>query len=239
MATHDASNRGHRALVRVRALRRQLQRSQTAFAALLGVAAETYRTWDSGRRAAPEPWVAKARALAAREDPARRWSLEALAAELGVHVRTLRDAARTGRLEVIYEHRVVFGHLVPRATRAAGRAFIERYYKQSYSRTAPKPTPPRTPRCLPTGHHGCGSFGHTLDSPKPRWPADRAAGKAVVYQWEARKRRPSPVFWTRIEHLRQTPTPLAAGRAMPLDNPDRSDVEDYQQAVRPDDDPPL
>ena len=30
----------------------------------------------------------------------------------------------------------------------------------------------------------------------------RAAGKAVVYQWETRKRKPSPVFWTRIEHLR-------------------------------------
>ena len=29
------------------------------------------------------------------------------------------------------------------ATRAAGRAFVERYYKQSYSRTAPTPTPPR------------------------------------------------------------------------------------------------
>ena len=69
----------------IRALRLQLQRSQPAFAALLGVAAETYRTWDSGRRATPDPWLAKARTLAAREDPARLWSLEALAAELGVH----------------------------------------------------------------------------------------------------------------------------------------------------------
>ena len=121
-------------LCEIRALRRQLQRSQTAFAALLGVSAETYRTWDSGRRAVPEPWVNKARALAAREDPARRWSLAALAAELGVHVRTLRNAARSGRLRVTFEHRVVFGHLVPRATLTAGRAFVERYYKRSYSR---------------------------------------------------------------------------------------------------------
>jgi ribosome-binding protein aMBF1 (putative translation factor) len=29
-----------------------------------------------------------------------------------------------------------------------------------------------------------------------------AAGKAVVYQWEARKRTPSPVFWQKIEALR-------------------------------------
>ena len=28
-----------------------------------------------------------------------------------------------------------------------------------------------------------------------------AAGKAVVYQWEARKRCPSPVFWCRIMDL--------------------------------------
>ena len=37
-----------------------------------------------------------------------------------------------------------------------------------------------------------------------------AAGKAVIYQWEARKRKPSPVFWTRIEHLRADAD--AAGR---------------------------
>ena len=29
-----------------------------------------------------------------------------------------------------------------------------------------------------------------------------AAGKAVVYQWEARKRTPSPLFWQRIAALR-------------------------------------
>ena len=31
-----------------------------------------------------------------------------------------------------------------------------------------------------------------------------AAGKAVVYQWESRKRRPSPAFWARIERLERT-----------------------------------
>jgi len=29
-----------------------------------------------------------------------------------------------------------------------------------------------------------------------------AANKAVVYQWESAKRRPSPVFWARIAALR-------------------------------------
>ena len=28
-----------------------------------------------------------------------------------------------------------------------------------------------------------------------------AAGKAVVYQWESRKRRPSPVLWQRVLEL--------------------------------------
>jgi len=28
-----------------------------------------------------------------------------------------------------------------------------------------------------------------------------AAGKAVVYQWETGRRKPSPVFWLRIERL--------------------------------------
>ena len=32
----------------------------------------------------------------------------------------------------------------------------------------------------------------------------RAASKAVVYQWESRKRCPSPVFWRRIEELWRT-----------------------------------
>ncbi len=91
----------------IRGVRLQLQRSQREFAALLGVSAETYRTWDSGRRAVPGIWLAKARALAAAENPRRPWSLQDLATELGVHVRTLRDAARSGRLDVTDENPVV------------------------------------------------------------------------------------------------------------------------------------
>ena len=30
-----------------------------------------------------------------------------------------------------------------------------------------------------------------------------AAGKAVVYQWESGKRKPSPVFWLKIERLKR------------------------------------
>lgn len=121
-------------LSEIRRLRLQLQLSQPQFARVLGVSAETYRTWDSGRLAVPDAWLALARRLAAARDPRRLWSLEHLATELGVHARTLRDAARSGRLEVTYGNRVVFRNLVPRATLAAGRTFLERYYRQSYSR---------------------------------------------------------------------------------------------------------
>src|SRR4051812_40729958 len=107
----------------IRCLRLRLQLSQAQFARSLGVSGETYRAWDAGRRAMPEVWLAKARELAAAEDPRRLWSLQDLATELRVHVRTLRDAARSGRLHVMYENRVVFRNPVPRATLPAGRTF--------------------------------------------------------------------------------------------------------------------
>jgi transcriptional regulator with XRE-family HTH domain len=117
----------------VRRLRLQLQLSQPQFAQLLGISAETYRIRDSGRRAAPDKWLEKARAVAAAEDPRRLRSLQELASSLGVHVRTLRDAARSGRLRGTYENRVVFRNPIRRSTLTDGRAFMERYYKQCYS----------------------------------------------------------------------------------------------------------
>ena len=70
---------------------------------------------------------------------------------------------------------------------------------QSYSRTAPKPTPPRhTPvpaDWAPRLRQVRADLGLTQTQLAQRIGA---AGKAVVYQWESRKRRPSPVFWTRM-----------------------------------------
>ena len=37
-----------------------------------------------------------------------------------------------------------------------------------------------------------------------------AAQKAVVYQWEARKRRPSPLFWQRLTTLFTTAAGVGA-----------------------------
>jgi transcriptional regulator with XRE-family HTH domain len=114
----------------IRALRQRLRLSQPAFAALLGVNAESYRTWDAGRRAVPVAVLTKAHAFAqAVGDGAR--PLYVWAATFGIHVRTLRQAAQDGRLEVTYSPHVFFGHAVPLATGAAVQQFKTRYYRQT------------------------------------------------------------------------------------------------------------
>jgi hypothetical protein len=40
-----------------------------------------------------------------------------------------------------------------------------------------------------------------------------AARKAVVYQWESRKRCPSPLFWRRIQDVESNSEIIAAARA--------------------------
>jgi len=179
----------------IRSLRLRLRLSQPQFAALLGVSAETYRTWDSGRRAVPDAWLKKAREVSIAHDPEHLRSLQELATVLGVHVRTLRDAVRAGRLRVVYENRVVFRNLVPRATLADGRMFMERYYKRSYSRFAVRPKPPER-RHVP---QNCARRILTIRTQLEFTQAQLAehvgaASKAVVYQWESGKRKPSPVF---------------------------------------------
>jgi hypothetical protein len=61
-------------------------------------------------------------------------SLDELAREFHVNERTPREAARMGRLAVHFLSRSVFGRPIRRATRQAAAAFMQRYYKQSYSR---------------------------------------------------------------------------------------------------------
>jgi DNA-binding transcriptional regulator YiaG len=186
----------------IRIIRLRLQLSQGQFAALLGVSRETYRTWDSGRRPVPNEWLDKARAIATSNDPNRLWSLHDLANELGVHVRTLRDAARSGRLDVLYENRVVFRNPVPRATLAAGRRFMEQYYRRLYSRFAARPPVPEQLNVPSDWDRRLVRLRRELQLTQTRLANQiGAAGKAVVYQWESRKRKPSSVFWRRIEAL--------------------------------------
>ena len=119
----------------LRELRRSIGLKQKEFALLLQVPLETLRTWDSGRRAVPPRVVAKAkRVVADRPRQTELLSLDVLARELGVHERTLRAAARSGRLVVEFSSRSAFGRPIRLATRAAAAEFMRRYYRQCYSR---------------------------------------------------------------------------------------------------------
>jgi DNA-binding transcriptional regulator YiaG len=124
-----------------------------------------------------------------------------LARELGVHERTLRAAARSGRLVVEFSPRSAFGRPIRQATRAAAAEFMRRYYRRCYSRYCAKPTPPDI-NVPPDYDRRLRRVRRNLRLTQSAF-AERigAAGKAVVYQWETRKRRPSPVFWQRIQDL--------------------------------------
>ena len=78
----------------LRECRIALGKSQAAFAAMLGVSPESYRTWDAGRRATPPKILA--RALATHRDDRALLPLSVLVLLIGVHVKTLRAAARDG-----------------------------------------------------------------------------------------------------------------------------------------------
>jgi len=96
----------------LRALLRAAGLGQREFAALLSVAPETFRTWDSGRRVVPPPVLQRARGAAAHHGlQTELLPLDQLAKELNVHPRTLQAAARTGRLEAHFTVKAVFGRL--------------------------------------------------------------------------------------------------------------------------------
>ena len=110
----------------LRECRIALGQSQAAVAAVLGVPPESYRTWDAGRRATPPKVLARARALATHRDDHALLPLPVLALLIGVHVKTLRAAARDGRLPVTYDTRTTFAasgpvRLPPRPERFGSR----------------------------------------------------------------------------------------------------------------------
>jgi DNA-binding transcriptional regulator YiaG len=185
----------------LRRCREILALSHVEFASQLGVPLETYRTWDSGRRSVRDTILARARALAAQHDRRAPLSLDTLALILHVHVRTLRTAAQDGRLRASY-NTVAFGKPVPRATLDAGERFMRNFYKQSYRwdrRSVRRSLLPVVPGDYPDRVRrvrialGCSQaqFAATLG----------AANKSAVYQWEARKRVPSPMFWRIVVRL--------------------------------------
>ncbi len=184
----------------LRELRRTAGLSQQECAALLDVSVETFRAWDSGRRVVPLGTLHRARkGIAEHERRTELLPLSQLAAALGVHVRTLQAAARTGRLDATFYERSVFGRPRRVASRAAGEKFKRTHYRRFAGQAvcaAPLPSVPadydqqlkRLRRRLRLTQD---SLAHRVG----------AARKAVVYQWESRRRTPSPVFWQRIQAL--------------------------------------
>jgi DNA-binding transcriptional regulator YiaG len=181
----------------LRELRRAIGVGQREFAALLSIPLETFRPWDSGRRVASAAVLQHAREAVAHHQQQRELlPLDQLAKELHVHLRTLQAAARTGRLDAHFSVRSAFGRPIRSASRAAGEQFIDRHYRCfSGQQMCPRPLP-----IVP------GDYDERLRELRRRMRLTQdalarrigAAGKAVVYQWESRRRTPSPVLWQRV-----------------------------------------
>jgi DNA-binding transcriptional regulator YiaG len=188
------------AMNELRELRRAIGLGQREFAALLSISLETYRPWDSGRRVASAAVLQRARkAVIHHQRRHELLPLDQLAKELHVHLRTLQAAARTGRLDAHFSVRSAFGRPIRRASRAAGEQFMAKHYRCfSGQDVCPLPLP-----TVPDDYHD------RLRDLRRRMRLTQdglarrigAAGKAVIYQWESRKRMPSPVLWARVEAL--------------------------------------
>ena len=178
---------------------------------MLGVSSESYRTWDAGRRATPPQVMARAKALATHRDNHELLSLPVLALLIGVHVKTLRSAARDGRLQVTYDTRTTFRRLRARATPADARAFRRSYYGRTVH-----PDDRRAPLTWASVPHDYDAQIRAVRRARGLSQGQLAtlvgaAHKAVVYQWEARKRTPSPLFWQRLAAL-HAPAVSPSGR---------------------------
>lgn len=190
----------------LREIRPRLGLSQAECATALGVAVETFRTWDAGRRPAPEAIVRQARTLKAKQPRHDRVPLQVLADELHVHVRTLRAAAHDGRFAATFGPRPFFGKLTATATRDAGAQSMAAWYRRTYGRGRRRPV--AVCRVTVPANYAATLVGvrHRLGLSQQQLAAKvGAASKAVVYQWESGKRKPAPVFWLRIERLQRQP----------------------------------
>lgn len=189
----------------LRECRTTLGKSQAEFAVLLGASPETYRPWDAGRRRTPPQVLARARAMATHRNESGLLPLPVRALLLGVHVKTLRFAARTGRLPVIWDTRTTFRRLRARATPAAAREFKRTYYGRRI-RPEDRTEPPNWSTIPPGYDVQIRRLRQQRGLSQTEFAtALGAAGKVVVYQCETRRRCPSPVFWNRIQQLAYPP----------------------------------
>jgi DNA-binding transcriptional regulator YiaG len=215
-----------RAMGGLRALRRTEGLLQREFADLLQVPINTLRLWDSGIRPVPPRVLHRARAAVAERvqkaalrapspldrsvtaneralptNPHASLPLATVARLIHVHVRTLNAAARDGRRRVSYDTWTTFRSLRTRATLADAEMFLRGYREKGLWPTV---QPPRlTWDQIPSDYDTqVRRIRRRLRLTQAAF-ATRvgAARKAVVYQWESRRRCPSPVFWQRIRGL--------------------------------------
>jgi ribosome-binding protein aMBF1 (putative translation factor) len=158
--------------------------------------------------------VTKANELALRNNPDALLPLDILARLIQVHVRTLHKAAKDGRLHVTYNTRTTFRRLRSRATLADAERFRRDFFEK-----APWPSTKPMPlqwQAIPVDYsERIRSVRRQVGLTQTEFAAHiGAAGKAVVYQWEAQKRCPSPVFWQRICQIEKTDylSPRTAGK---------------------------
>jgi DNA-binding transcriptional regulator YiaG len=188
----------------LRELRRDASLSQRALADLLDVPVNTLRMWDSGLRPVPAHMLLRVRrAIAWHAERTELMPMAQLAQEFHVHVRTLQAAVRTGRLTAHFSVKSVFGRPRRLVTRAAVEQFIARHYRCfSGQKICPAPLPTVPDDYDKRLREVRSRSGLSQDALARRIGA---ASKAVVYQWESRRRTPSPVLWQRVLELESQP----------------------------------
>ncbi len=196
----------------LREIRREAGLGQRGFATLLSVPLETLRTWDSGRRPVPPSILHRATEVIAQSAHLNELlSLRQLAGEFHIHVRTLQAAVRAGKLETHFSSKSVFGRPLRFATRAAAMRFIATHYRRPGRGPLVQPPLPPIPADYDRRLLALRDRLHlTQDGLAQRIGA---ASKAVIYQWESRKRTPSPVLWQHVLRLEQLTAPFGRTRA--------------------------
>jgi len=148
--------------------------------------------------------------------------LDQLANEFHVHVRTLQAAVRTGRLEAHFSVKSVFGRPRRLATRAAAEQFMVTHYRRFGGQKA---CPAPFPTVPPNHDQQLRALRRRLRlTPDALARRIGAAGKAVIYMWESRKRSPSPALWQRVEAIGRAG--LVASRAQISSNGPGKDLSD-------------
>ena len=155
--------------------------------------------WDSGIRRTPDSVFSAARALVAKQRHQQELlSVPTLAAELGIHKSTLEAAIRTGRLRAQFSTRSVFGRPVRSVARRDGEQFRQAVYGRRHIPAVCEPLV-QIPADYPDRLAGLRRRLCLTQAALAEQIG--AAGKAVIYQWESRKRIPSPVFWEKVQQL--------------------------------------